>query len=431
MLDQFKSQSINQKKDNQKDKKRAWSLIRILMFLLLASSALYVKYHISIDKKFTNSLLSEDIGNTLVEIRSAEQLLKDPVNQDELTQIIEKLETINQIPQQNNSNNQKSLITVIVDGLKNEKPNTEINPKQFEKYNDLLKLAEQEYLEAQDNNSFFWTTRPLLLIEFAFWGWIGTILYLLSEIYTYYQKDVDEQNFIKMTPWYVITLFRGTFVVFIIMLGATTVQIGLGTSLSLGTAPIQLLVFASGVLGYYNRVAKEQLELIVKGVFNQAWKLANPNDPTNDDQIVQSDPTIQPTIPASLELKIGPSSIELGYGKEHLFKVESDEEVTWTSEPAIGIFNQTNGKETTFTAPTVKEADGVTKITVIATALKDSNRSAEAVINLLDGGNPEDLDNENQTDASSSTEIPITNVSNGVIDSAVAVAENHPGTDDK
>jgi hypothetical protein len=498
------------------EKQQAWVLFRILMGLLLTSSAVYLISHIVIDKKFSNSLLSEDLNKTLVEIRSAEQLLKDPVDKNELAQIIEKLKKISPILQQNNQkslitviadgltneelntainqtqlqkyndllklveqeyleaqknkntnspppgdidkalteirsakqlledpvdkddlpqiivglkkispipqqNNQKSLIAVIADGLTNEEPNTVINPIQLQKYNDLLKLAEQEYLEAQENNLFFWNTRPLLLIEIAFWGWVGTILYLLSEIYTYYkQDDVTKQKFVKMTPWYFITLFRGTFVVFIIMLAATTVEIeiGLGTSLSLGTAPIQLLVFASGVLGYYNRVAKEQLELIVKGVFRQAWKLANPNDPTNDDQIPLS----------SLELKIEPPLIDLTHEQLQLFKVESEEEVTWTREPAIGTFNPTNGKETTFTVPTVEEAKDVTKITVIATSPKDSSRKGEAVINLSGvpggGGNPEDLNIKNQQVASSWTEQPDIDSSNGASVPPVTV----PGT---
>ncbi|MGL4758559.1 MAG: hypothetical protein ACRCXZ_04435 [Patescibacteria group bacterium] len=434
------------------EQQQAWFLFNTLTGTLLISSIVYVSLHVGVPKKSTSNT-----DNTLVEIRTATKLIQAPIDLDRLQKMGEDLKTLE--TEENKADKELTLLESIGDGLINEADNRKkqiqkyselielakkelqntnsssannplvieleklskengdnnIDSQQLQKYTPLLELAENEYIKSQDNNSFFWSTKPLLWIEIAFWAWVGTIFYLLSEIHTYYKEDdLNKQNFIKMTPWYFITLFRGTFVVFIIMLCATTIQIGLGTSLSLGTAPIQLLVFASGVLGYYNRVAKEQLELIVKGVFNQAWKLANPNDSTND-QIP----------PSSLELKIEPALINLTHEQSQLFKAESDEEVTWTREPEIGTFNPTTGKETTFTAPTVQEANGETKITVIVTSPKDSSRKAEAMINLAN------LDIKNQPDASSSTQQPMTDVPNGVSDPALAVAGNHQDADDK
>ena len=139
-------------------------------------------------------------------------------------------------------------------------------------------------------------------------------------------------------------------------------------------APATLYVFLAGVLGYFNRMAKEQLIIIVQAVFPEAWKRANPEENT--------------AAPAPASLKITPEITEINYGQEETFKIESGQSVNWSAN--LGSFNPTQttqGGETVYKAPTeadAKDSQGntVTQVTITAISVDDSSQKGEMTVSL-------------------------------------------------
>ena len=370
----------------QKQQKRAWSIFWWLIVLLGLSSVAYGYAHVCTQnqRQQSNLVVSKNIEITQGEIASAKQLLEDKPNVDllrdklkviepSIKQILEQAQTVTDATQQQKLTQAGEDIRTLIQQIDSI---GSLNPEQLRTYAiQFLTLAEKELQTIQENEkdtSFFWRNPPLLWVEIAFWGWVGTILYLLSEIYTYYKADPEQQKFIELTPWYFITLLRGTFVVFMILLGTTTINVGFGQAVNFSEAPATLYVFLAGVLGYFNRMAKEQLIIIVQAVFSEAWKRANPDEITA----------------APTSLKITSDKTELNYEGTATIKVESGQSVDWsTTPPNLGSFNPSQGGETVYKAPTeadAKDSQGntVTQVTITAISVDDSSQTAEMAVSL-------------------------------------------------
>ncbi|MGK7933863.1 MAG: hypothetical protein AB4041_20875 [Microcystaceae cyanobacterium] len=369
---------------NNEEKKRAIILLWTFIVLLVGGFAVYFYCHSIV--KPQGQQLSQSFSNTLTDAKSniddAQKLLGN-TNEESIKQLettILKLEPLpRKINEQISSLNERQInlleevntdITNLVRQIRND-PNTITSSSP--QINELLSQGEQNIQKVliQDTTSYyFWENPPLLWLEITFWGFVGTTLYLLSEIYTHYKSKEDEQKFIELTPWYFINLIRGTFIVFIVLLGLSTVQIGIGEAVNLSKAPATFYVFLAAVLGYFNRMAKEQLKLIVKGVFPDAWNLANPDDLTAKG--------IDPNV-----LTIIPSESSLTFGESVSLKIKSGKTVNWSKRPDIGSFSLEKGAETTYTFPSLEAAKGETKVTIIAKYESgEKTQEATAIINL-------------------------------------------------
>jgi hypothetical protein len=149
----------------------------------------------------------------------------------------------------------------------------------------------------------------LLAVQYEYWDWvknvdavqkaslepltwvlaalIGSSLYLLSEIATYYPKikEVSEDgsmaDFKKYTFWYISTLVKAPILAVVVMwlLVNLKIEIGQGTnavgvSVNFKDFSAIIKIGASFILGFYGRVARKQLDIIAKYLFTRAWALA-------------------------------------------------------------------------------------------------------------------------------------------------------------
>ena len=329
------------------------------------------KFQSNLDKAEKNLLNTQSSDNNQIKVK--DEILKLEPQIEEINQQISSIDQLRSELGGINTNLLK-LINLV---------NSDSDDLNLEQVAQLLSQTEQDVqqvLKSDFNSSYFWQNPPLFWLEIVFWGFVGTTLYLLSEIYTHYKSNEDEQKFIEMTPWYVVTLLRGTFIVFIILLGLSTVQIGIGQPANLSQAPAKFYVFLAAILGYFNRMAKEQLKLIVKAVFPDAWNIANPDDLTPKG--------IDPN-----KLKIIPPKSQLKFGNSVPFIVEPKKVVSWSKNPDIGSLSTNKGETTTYTAPSFEDANGVTEVIIKAIPVSgEQTQEATAVIIL--GG--EDTSNGSQ-----------------------------------
>ena len=115
---------------------------------------------------------------------------------------------------------------------------------------------------------YFWDTSFWRWIELAYWSLFGVILYIMTEIYTYYPYGA----YIEKTPWYFVTAIRGPIISLLISFFLTSVEAGIsGIEIGFNKARIELLIFIAAVLGFFSRVAREQLNILVEKVFTEAW----------------------------------------------------------------------------------------------------------------------------------------------------------------
>ncbi len=118
---------------------------------------------------------------------------------------------------------------------------------------------------------------------------IGAALYLLGQIAVNYPKinekpEADNQNdFIKSTYWYIITLIRAPILTVVIMWLLMNLKIDMGAGEKVGDLGIAVdfskfdalvKVGIAFILGFYGRVARKQLDIIAKYLFTSAWTLA-------------------------------------------------------------------------------------------------------------------------------------------------------------
>ena len=268
------------------EKVRAWQIFWGLMVCLIAPSIIYILAHQRTD---SSTQISDGIQNLRQDITTARKSLENPQQQpttvsleEQLAPIAEQVEPLQtEIDRLLESTQLWQQILSEVRQKIQALP-TEVDPSTAENrqraIESLRELEEklQSLPALNTDTSYFWDAPPLLWVEILFWAWVGTILYLLSEIYSHY-PDEENQKFMDKTSWYIITLLRGTFIVFILLLGLTRLQ--LGDFLNFETVSVEVYIFLAGTLGYFNRVAKEQLKLLMKNLFPDAWTLANPDDP--------------------------------------------------------------------------------------------------------------------------------------------------------
>jgi hypothetical protein len=171
---------------------------------------------------------------------------------------------------------------------------------------------------------------------------IGVLLYALVNVaYWYHEK---RPRFIEFTPWYISTVLKGPIMAFIIMLFVTSVSLEVsGLTVDFKKLGPNVLLVAAFVLGFYSRVAREQLNLIVKALFAKAYSKAE-------------------------ELfNIVPRRAQVRFGQSVLFRTSPATEVTWLA--SAGKIE--NG---TYTAPKMGEEDAKSGQVVQITAVpKDPN----------------------------------------------------------
>lgn len=121
---------------------------------------------------------------------------------------------------------------------------------------------------------------------------------------------------------------------------------------------MEAYVFLSGVLGYFNRAAKEQLKFMVKAIFPGAWSAAN-------------------------KLLISPCSQTLDYGEHTKFSINSLEPVQWTIHPENSgkIIPQT-GFEVSYIAPSLKDTQEreIKQVTIVASLISNPHQTAVAIV---------------------------------------------------
>jgi len=126
-------------------------------------------------------------------------------------------------------------------------------------------------------------------LKWALASLIGAALYLLGQIAVFYPKisekpEAENQNdFIKSTYWYIITLIRAPILTMVIMWLLINLKINLGEGEQTGDLGIAVdfskfneyvKIGVAFILGFYGRVARKQLDIIAKYLFTSAWTLA-------------------------------------------------------------------------------------------------------------------------------------------------------------
>jgi hypothetical protein len=219
-------------------------------------------------------------------------------------------------------------------------------------------LLERIREEAQRNGDRgFWQAGGWRWVELAFWCIFGTLIFLLSEIRRWYDKIGEPgTSFIKFTPWYVINLVRGPIIAILILVFLTSVQGEiLGVKISFTEAPFSLLVFLAGVLGYFSREARDQLEILVERVFPEAWARTRGG------------------------LSVSPRTTSMALGEAKRFTVEPDQDVTWSHTPAE---KGTMSADGTFTASPNQSYVG-NEVKIKAASARNPDRYSKATVTLV------------------------------------------------
>jgi hypothetical protein len=190
---------------------------------------------------------------------------------------------------------------------------------------------------------FVWPGSRDRWLEMAFWTVIGTLMFLLYEITTFYHRRYgcgpNERNFVLFTPWYITRAFRGPFIALLILAALTSVSFdAIGVSLNLQSVPVEVLVVMAGILGFYARVAEKQLDIIAQKLLPDAWAEAKK-------------PKAYPLSSSTKVLTIEPqgSPLKINAGETKNFSVQPSVPVRWVLQgPAERKGTVEGGK---YTAP--------------------------------------------------------------------------------
>ena len=145
---------------------------------------------------------------------------------------------------------------------------------------------------------------PWQWVDWMMTALVGSLLYALSNVAAWYHRA--KPLYVRFTPWYMSTILKGPLVALIILLFLTSVDVDIaGLSLDFTNLGVNVLLVAAFVLGFYNRVAREQLNLIVKALFGKAYSLAEET------------------------FAIVPGNIQVVFGQTQQFKTEPGTQVTW------------------------------------------------------------------------------------------------------
>jgi hypothetical protein len=166
---------------------------------------------------------------------------------------------------------------------------------------------------------------------------VGVLLYALVSVAYWYHRE--HPRFIAFTPWYISTILKGPIVAFIILLFVTSVSLEIsGIDIDLTAMGANALLVAAFVLGFYSRVAREQLDLIVKALFSKAY--------SRTEEV----------------FRIVTDTAQVRFGQSAVFRTVPATDVTWLA--SVGKIE--NG---TYTAPKIGEEDAKSGQVVQITAV--------------------------------------------------------------
>ena len=106
----------------------------------------------------------------------------------------------------------------------------------------------------------------------------GGCLFALSNIARFLTKvETKKARFRAFTGWYLSTVVRGCVIALVVLwlLTRLNLQVGSGLDIKIGEMPSIVLAAMAFILGFYGRVARNQLDEIVRSLFPRAWALAH------------------------------------------------------------------------------------------------------------------------------------------------------------
>jgi hypothetical protein len=210
-----------------------------------------------------------------------------------------------------------------------------------------LELALENSLE----QNLFWTDNGKWL-EVVFWSFFGTLLYIIQQTAEYHlssSQTKDVKVLVRRKPQYYYFLLQSPFTALVILWILSMANLNIaGIALALSSVPSEVLISLAFILGLFNRVANTQLNLIVAGIFGDAWKKTvrkieiQKGEDENEDQDNQRHPRKK-----NLSKR---ASIEVYCGDCTDFEVLPDVKVKWSivSTPSAGIIDTSTG---TYIAP--------------------------------------------------------------------------------
>jgi hypothetical protein len=135
-------------------------------------------------------------------------------------------------------------------------------------------------------------------------SFVGVLIYILAQAAYWHQKE--DSDFITYTPWYISTAVKAPVVAFAIMLFLNNVSAEVsGLSINFSELEPAGLLAIAFVLGFYGRVAREQLNQLVKALFGKAYSTAEE------------------------EFTIEPATAQVVFGRSVLFATLPYSQVTW------------------------------------------------------------------------------------------------------
>lgn len=204
---------------------------------------------------------------------------------------------------------------------------------------------------------------PLQWLDWFLASLAGVLLYILTNIAYHYQKSIryykydtgQEPNFIAFTPWYISTIVKAPVIAFVVLIFLTNLNIEIaGLTLNFSDLNAALLLVIAFVLGFYSRVARKQLDQIVKTIFNKAYSQAEE------------------------EFVLVPRSASVVFGQSQKFNTSPYTDVTWVS--SAGTI-----EDGLYIAPADQDKDAVpNRVINIAAVPKDPNiPRASATVTLV------------------------------------------------
>ena len=204
---------------------------------------------------------------------------------------------------------------------------------------------------------------PLQWLDWFLASLAGVLLYILTNIAYHYQKASryykydtgQEPNFIAFTPWYISTIVKAPVIAFVVLIFLTNLNIEIaGLTLNFSELNAALLLVIAFVLGFYSRVARTQLDQIVKTIFNKAYSQAEE------------------------EFVLVPRSATVVFGQSQKFNTSPYTDVTWVS--SAGTI-----EDGLYIAPADQDKDAVpNRVINIAAVPKDPNiPRASATVTLV------------------------------------------------
>ncbi len=186
-------------------------------------------------------------------------------------------------------------------------------------------------------------------LDWLFASLLGVLLYAITEIAKHFPKIKDQKAWFRQyTPWNISTVVKGPIFAIVILWVLSNVTVGVGDvteeafagiGIEIGSLPAPILWGTAFILGFYSRMAREQLDLIAKTLFGRAWNLAQ-----------------------GFEV-IGPEDGIVLLKGTHTFKTEPKADVVWTATK--GTIDAASG---VYTAP--EDGDG-TPVTIRASLRSD------------------------------------------------------------